>query len=535
MADTNGERAYESFEGRMEGVAFSSYSCLIDERKYRASYRSVFNLVWYGLCPLPFGLNDTSKAPELNDGIFFAPLVEGQPGVQPQRLGPYCSTLNPGYDPALSLYRKWPLFDAILEASSEPPIAGKWATVPASIPPTALSAPRPVQSAAVIGGQDSKLAEHLQSMGVPLDQFAAEQMPKFLFVDGVHPPGAESRERIQKVLDHGGTVFVWGADSSSMVQLNALLPAPLSVVESVASSLLPAVASPITSGLKPSNLYFCNQRPSEITRAALAGQLIAQSTVLLKNCDTDWMKWNGQPEYAKTAMVLRSELEAKPSGVVLVEKRIGEGCLLMTTLPSAPASIRAENVSRQILANLGFQLKSGMDSGKPLLRTGALVRALACGFFSEEEAAPDLWRGSSFREKALMGTNRWQTVFAESGNLNLTQLGLSGSSDHAALYLSLWVSSPRSLTDLLIEPNLPLVDLHIAHRGAMQVWLNDELQRPSNEDGRSTTFAGVGLRQGWNHFLVRVAHERGAWPFEVYFSASQPDFIAQLDSSLEKP
>src|ERR1039458_1905752 len=535
VAETNGERAYESFEGRMEGVAVSSYNCLIDERTYHASYRSVFNLVWYGLYPLPFGLNDTSRAPALNDGIFFSPLVEGQPGVQPQRLGPYCSTLNPGYDPTLPLYRKWPLFDAIREASSEPPAAGKWAMAPASIPPSAISAPQLIQSAAVIGGQDSELAKQLLSMGVPLDRPAAEQIPQILFVDGILPPEAKSRAQLQDVLDHGGTVFVWGADSSSIAQLNALLPAPLSVVERVASSLLLCVTSPITIGLKPSSLYLCNQRPSEITRRALAGPLVAQSTVLLKDCDTDWMKWNGQPEFAKTAMVLRSELETKHSGVVLAEKRVGEGRLLMTTLSSTPATIKAENVARQILTNLGFQLKSGMDSGKPLLRTGTLVRALACGFFSAEEAATDPWRGNSFREKALMGTNRWQTVFAESGNLNLTQLGLSGSSSHAALYLSFWVSSPRSITDLLLEPNLPQVDVHIAHQGAIQVWLNDELQLSSNEDGRSTTFAGVGLRQSWNHFLVRIAHDEGALQFEAYFSASQPEFVAQLGSALEKP
>jgi hypothetical protein len=177
-----------------------------------------------------------------------------------------------------------------------------------------------VVSAKVIGGPSSELAVQLKNIGVPFDQLSTQQIPHVLFVDGIHPPGAASRELVENVLRNGGTVLVWGADSKSIVQLSALLPAPLSVVDRTASSLLPAVAGPLNGGLKPSNLYFCNQRPPDITHVALAGPLITQSTILLKDCGTDWLKWNNQPEYAKTAMVLRSELEAKPSGVVLAEK-----------------------------------------------------------------------------------------------------------------------------------------------------------------------------------------------------------------------
>jgi len=37
--------------------------------------------------------------------------------MQPERLGPYVSTLNPGYDPSLPLYRPWPMFKAIHDAN----------------------------------------------------------------------------------------------------------------------------------------------------------------------------------------------------------------------------------------------------------------------------------------------------------------------------------------------------------------------------------------------------------------------------------
>lgn len=77
-AAKDGGRAYRSFEGRMESVAVDAYNSLANQRKYNASYRSVFNLIWYGLQPLPLGLKDQTKAPTLKDGIAFTSFVEGK-------------------------------------------------------------------------------------------------------------------------------------------------------------------------------------------------------------------------------------------------------------------------------------------------------------------------------------------------------------------------------------------------------------------------------------------------------------------------
>ena len=83
---------------------------------------------------------------------------------------------------------------------------------------------------------------------------------------------------------------------------------------------------------------------------------------------------------------------------------MGAGRLLLTTLPSAPRTIKAESVDRTMLANLGFALHAGMDSGKPLLRTGILVRALACGYLPAEAegSAEKLWQDNAFRADTTM-------------------------------------------------------------------------------------------------------------------------------------
>ncbi len=68
-------------------------------------YRSVFNLVWYGLQPLALGMRDVRGPRRPKMASFSGINIEGLPGVQPERLGPYCTTLNPGYDLSFAAIR----------------------------------------------------------------------------------------------------------------------------------------------------------------------------------------------------------------------------------------------------------------------------------------------------------------------------------------------------------------------------------------------------------------------------------------------
>ena len=47
----------------------------------------------------------------------------------------------------------------------------------------------------------------------------------------------------------------------------------------------------------------------------------------------------------------------------------------------------------------------------------------------------------------------------DDGVLNFKKMGLPGPMENAAVYLSFWVWSPRPLDNLLVEPNLPRLDL----------------------------------------------------------------------------
>jgi len=183
-----------------------------------------------------------------------------------------------------------------------------------------------------------------------------------------------------------------------------------------------------------------------------------------------------------------------------------------------------------------------MDSGKPLLRTGQLVRTLACGFFpvgEDVETAKDFAEianeDSKFRAGAAVAGKKWQPALQESGVFDVTRLNLSGSPQNAEAYFSFWVSSPRSLEDLLLEPNLPRVNFQVGQQGPVQIWLNG--QKVADRTGNETNAVAeaLRLRSGWNHLLVKLTHTTEKWEFAAHFTASQPEFIAKMDSSLEKP
>ncbi len=248
-------------------------------------------------------------------------------GVQPERLGPYCTTLNPGYDPSLPFDKPWPLFDAIKDAQAEPPV-----DFPLSNPPPAPAGetpppnpPQTVKSVNLLAGSDGKLRDQLIAMGISFDSLKTAGTPDVLFIDGIHPPEADALQTVDSVLAAGGTVMVWGTTADTLSKLNALMPAPLELTDRQSSSLVSAVADPVTAGLKPSDMYFSELSPRIILDGGLGGPLVKKSSVLLEACNTDWLKWNKEAEFAKTAMVLRSELEAKPSGAALIKVKQGTG------------------------------------------------------------------------------------------------------------------------------------------------------------------------------------------------------------------
>ena len=142
LAVFNGDRAYENYAGRNEALGIDVYQNVVQMARPRLTYFSASELVWFGLEHLPLGYHDFSRLPNLQDGILLRPFVEGRPGVQPERIPPYCTTLNPGYDPALPVYKPLAMF-AAMKAALAPgaPQPSPWDHLQAPPPSTDTSPP----------------------------------------------------------------------------------------------------------------------------------------------------------------------------------------------------------------------------------------------------------------------------------------------------------------------------------------------------------------------------------------------------------
>lgn len=537
----NGNRAFVSQEGRTEGLAIEAYQLLRAQQELGASYSSVFNIVWYGLKPLPLGLGNTSRPPMLSDGIYFTDYQEGVPGMQPERLGPYTTTLNPGYDPKRPLYAPWPLFEAVKAADRDPP-------APFSISPDSTATPvdfpafKPEKRKVVLlGPPETPLFAALKAWGLRVSGQTPGEGPVLAIVDGQHPPlDTASAGRLREIAAWGGRVLVLGVSEASLDALNRLLPDSLALTDRVATSFVKCRNVPALSGLGNSDFYFTELLKQPVMTHGMAGPFVSGGETLLAACGTDWSRWNYRPEYAKTAAVAESEAEAKPAGDALVYHRFGKGGFLVTTLDLSLLEDHAKGLVMQLLSNLGATFNAGADTALSVLSPdGDLTTALVAGTYDTHGMTPEEVRTHDFTGKGndirpvagdLSNGRYWQTTQADSLEVfELGRLPLTGPKQHAVAYLSFWVYSPRSLVNLLAEPDMPSLSLALRADDGCAVALN----------GRELgTFAGqarishVPLAKGWNHFLVKVMQNEGAWRFSARFESDHPGFVRSLGAAL---
>lgn len=342
----NGQRAYESAEGRMEGLANECYNLIKDMRQMGASYTTVFNMVWYALKPLPLGKRDLTSAPSLEDGIFFGPYREGIPGVQPERMGPYCTTLNPGYDPSLPLYSTWPLYDAIRAANAEPVSAwSPWAEVD-TLQYRHHNAANAEQYNAVIfiGSSESPVRHIFEQQGVVFSKKPAKKGRTLYIVDG-----ADKDNRMPSLKDNSSVdIWLWGVTPATVSNFNF----PLKLDELKRSSFLPEDRSWMV-GLQNDDFYFCESQKTDAASYTLKGRFVEEGEILLNACRTDWRRWNQRPEELKTAGLLRSEQETTQALPVWVKN----GNIYVSTLTDFADSEKGFHTLSLILHNAGIPFR----------------------------------------------------------------------------------------------------------------------------------------------------------------------------------
>ncbi|WP_431210376.1 glycoside hydrolase family 2 protein [Puia sp. P3] len=470
VAEINGSRAYQSFAGRMEGVATSSWSSLMAQRSRDAVYRSVFNLVWYGLQPLALGMNDTTKPPSADDGIFFTSYKEGP-------------TRRPARTPRPLLHHPQPRL-------------------------------RPFVT----------VIPHL----APLQRHQRRLRPRP--PDHRRHPTHTNRKIIQ-TLASNGTVLILGISPANLATINHLLPKPLTLTPRTASSLDLTTPDPITKNITAADLYFSELRPPEIITNTFDGPLVQTNTTILQASNTDWLKWNKQPEYAKTAMIIRSERETKPSGAALI--RINN--LLLSTLPYNPHLQKAQQLIDKLLTNLGALTDTATST---LLQPNG-------------DLTPDL------RHLQPTNTNGASTTPNAASAIPNGASTIPNQSSRASnlAWLDFWISSPRSLEDLLSEPDIPVVGLQLSDE-IVKIDLNGhplfpiDQKSPSgpqkpvntaqalpipNQKNFRYTLPTLPLQRGWNHIRILLQQTPDGWTFTGRLTCNQPEFLKTLSATMNKP
>lgn len=529
VAKYNGERAYESQQGRMEGLANECYHLIANQRRMGASYVSVFNLAWYGLKPLPFGKKDVTTSPSLEqDGIFFPDYKEGIPGVQPERMGPYCSTFNPGYDPSLPLYDAWPMFDAIRAANApDDPAWSPWVNVEKKSDEAPANPEKKYANVLFSGAEDAALKQLFKNQGVVFSSKITKNQPAIVIADGSAPLTSVQQKDLAGHIRQGADVWIWGLTPAGLSSFNEILPAYVKPEARKASSYLPEQRSWVR-GMKNSDFYFCEIQQEESSEYGLAGDFVQEGEILLNACNTNWRRWNKRAEEIKTAATFRSEQEAKGAAPVFVRYQRGNNSFYISTLTHFANSEKGNKTLMQIIQNAGIPF----DPSKAL--TGEVFFD-ARGFLLKAKRSP-VYPGDKNRDFINKETNAatrkettqmWNIISAnDKGSFNNEKEGVS--------YLGFWVFSPRPLDDLLIEPDMPKLDLIVSSPQGAGVWLNDKEIAAFGADSK-TYCKELPLKQGWNFFLIKT-NTKQADTYSVQFQClNRPEFMSLLKGSFSNP
>jgi beta-galactosidase len=473
----NGERAYESQQGRMEGLAYECYDLIASQRLNGASYVSVFNIAWYGLQPLPFGKRDLTTTPSFDDGIHFGAYKEGVPGIQPERIGPYSSTFNPGYDPTLPLYRPWPMFDAIKAANAgDTPAESKWANMPVKEEPVKAEQAKTYDEILFVGDKNASLKQLFEKYGIVFTSKLKTPAGAFILLDGSYTPNASEIGLIKDYLNKGADIWIWSPEPETLKAYQAFLPDELNLEPRKATSFIPIHKSWLKNTVN-SDFYFCEIQDKEVSQYGMSGPFVTEGEVLLNACNTDWKKWNKQAEEIKTAAILRSENEAKGPDAVFVKYPNRNSVIYVSTIDQFASTEKGYGTLNKILYGSGIPTK-----GKSL--SESLIDA--------------------------KGTVDLSNLFVRTQNNRKNY--------------TLWLWSPRPLDDLLIEPDMPKLDIALSSDDG-EVRLNGK-----KLDSHKT----IPLKQGWNQLVFSVAGNKNISGIQ-FICENNLNFVRQLQTSLQNP
>ncbi len=375
----NGDRAYVSYAGRNEALAIDVYQNIVKMARPMLTFFSPSELSWFGIEHLPLGYKDFTRLPTLKDGVFFKPFEEGKPGMQPERISPYCTAFNPGFDPSLPLYRSLAMFDAMKAALAKGgPLSSPWDHKTASSPRPPATNDTPVVSANFLGDRAGKLYTALAALEVPFNAGSEDIGARMLIIDGESLTAEMARTAkpgFDALLARGGQVLVcFHRPGAGVAPVNSLLTAPISLTPREATALDRGGEDPWNVTFSLADLYFAANQDKLVLKCGLDGEFVRGGKVVFKASNTDWSQFNRVTESAKCGAAVLYEHLIKPPGAALVRAKQGAGTVSVSTIEYATANPAYSNLWRSLLNRMGVKLgKATTVNGDPANRTGNLL------------------------------------------------------------------------------------------------------------------------------------------------------------------
>lgn len=534
-----GDRAYGSFNDRMDALAIEDYKLIKTLRDMDADISNAWNLVWHGLKPISMGLQDVSqKELKLTDGVFFDAYIEGKPGVQPERIAPFSTTLNPGYDLNLPLYNPYPLFLA-MQAANHPdkPQACEWddLDIPVAEGNTAVIV-KNISKVGFLGNKDGMHYNNLKSIGVSFSNDFKNSKCIIIDMASIEPVHVDAiKKEANKIVENAGTVLLVGLTDKNLALTNKILPTSINCTPDGASSLLTNINDNRTVSISLKDVYFAENPINKIiSKYSLAGNFVEKGNSLLYRNNTDWRRWLNGGEYSKTISIYRSELENKKNPV-FIEYVEGEGRYFASTIELEKISDYHVKFYQQLFENLGFHLSKSKKLSFDAFEGNTLVRALSIGRFGaasiKEGMNTDYINELKIqpKEKDVTAENVWKMIVNNGDRFLLKDHNQSGPQDIYANYFSYWIFSPIDLSDLLNSgPDMPQVNKQLIISDAGKLFLNGQFIEPTNSElidyRLKQNYRSIPLKQGWNHFLIKVVTDN----FDV---PNQGTLFTRIDSN----
>jgi beta-galactosidase len=348
-----------------------------------------------------------------------------------------------------------------------------------------------------------------------------------------------SESTIKACLQSGGKVLILGVAPGTLKQLNRILFYPLSLINRNATSFIVQHSDALLASLENKDFYFTEMTKQPVMRYGLSGEFVKHGKVLVSACNTDWSRWNSRPEYLKTASVYRSEREEKKGGAAIVKLGLNQGSVYITSIDLMVLKPETEDLIKTLFSNLGVVLKAiPVNQLQALSATGDLERAMA---LKGNEVSVKEITTTGNQDFARQYESEDYSVVIQANMDGFVNLGTLIQEDKQTegeknIYLSFWVNSPRSLVDLLVEPDMPKLDMEVDGDQNIKMWINGSPFLTENQAKKNTKFENLPLNKGWNHILLQLNIETNTHELNtrVHFESNKNEFVNQLNSLVER-